>query len=64
MRNMASPHPKKARRSLRGSALPNAPAFKYRPQFGIVVMCCDEARQRLIYNWLNERGLDLKVVCV
>lgn len=43
---------------------PAKPAFKYKPKFGIVVLCDDERHQRRVYNALRRQGLKLKVVCV
>lgn len=38
--------------------------FCYRSQYGIVVVCKDEAEQMKIYERLKKEGLTLKVVCV
>lgn len=38
--------------------------FTYKPQFGVIVICKDEADQRSIYDWLIQNGLMVKVVCV
>ena len=38
--------------------------FKYKQQYGIVVLCADEGQQREIYETLLKIGLKLKVVCV
>ena len=38
--------------------------FKYKSQFGVVVICADEREQELIYNELSKLGYKLKVVCV
>ena len=38
--------------------------FKYKQQYGIVVLCADEKQQREIYETLLIMGLKLKVVCV
>lgn len=38
--------------------------FKYKNQFGVVVICADEADQELVYNTLHKLGYKLKVVCV
>lgn len=38
--------------------------FKYKPQFGLVIRCKDEAQQRQLYASLLEQGLKAKVVCV
>lgn len=36
----------------------------YREQFGVVVLCDDEANQRAVYDRLRAEGLKLKVVTV
>ena len=38
--------------------------FKYKPQFGLVVPCKDEAEQRRRYTRLVKLGMAPKVVCV
>lgn len=38
--------------------------FKYRPQFGIIVICDDEEQQNRRYESLLKRGWRLKVVAV
>jgi hypothetical protein len=38
--------------------------FKYRSQYGVVVICEDEKHQQKIYAQLAKLGLKLKVVCV
>ena len=38
--------------------------FKYKPQFGLVVPCKDEAQQRQRYARLAKLGMTPKVVCV
>jgi hypothetical protein len=38
--------------------------FKYKPQYGVVVVCDDEKHQQKIYEQLAKLGLKLKVVCV
>lgn len=38
--------------------------FKYKPQFGLVVPCKDEAEQRRRYTRLVKLGMTPKVVCV
>ncbi len=46
---------------------PNPPGkngFKYREQFGIVVICDDAAHQERLYAALKAQGLKLKVVVV
>ena len=38
--------------------------FKYKPQYGVVVICEDEAEQQDIYERLLADGYKLKVVTV
>lgn len=38
--------------------------FNYKSQYGVVVVCKDEADQKEIYERLKKEGLTLKVVCV
>ncbi len=38
--------------------------YKYKPQFGIIVMCRDEAEQKRRYEQLSTKGWGLKVVTV
>lgn len=38
--------------------------FKYKPQFGLVVPCKDEADQQRCYARLVKLGMTPKVVCV
>lgn len=38
--------------------------FKYKEQFGVIVICADEKEQESIYEQLRRMGLKLKVVCV
>lgn len=38
--------------------------FKYKPQFGLVIQCKDEAQQQQLYASLLAQGLKAKVVCV
>lgn len=38
--------------------------FKYKQQYGVVVICKDEAEQREIYERLRAEGYTLKVVAV
>lgn len=40
------------------------PGFKYKPQFGVVVICKDERDQARTYNRLQRAGYKLKVVTV
>ena len=43
---------------------PGKNGFKYREQFGIVVVCDDAAHQERVYAALKAQGLKLKVVVV
>lgn len=46
---------------------PNPPGkngFKYREQFGIVVICDDAEHQERVYKQLQEQGFKLRVVVV
>lgn len=46
---------------------PNPPGkngFKYREQYGVVVICDDAAHQERVYNLLLAQGLKLRVVVV
>ncbi len=38
--------------------------FKYKEQFGVIVICSGEEEQKGVYEKLREMGLKLKVVCV
>ena len=38
--------------------------YKYRPQYGVIVHCKDEAHQQALYKQLTALGLKVKVVCV
>lgn len=38
--------------------------FKYKAQYGVVVLCADEKQQREIYKQLVKMGFKLKIVCV
>jgi hypothetical protein len=38
--------------------------FKYKPQYGLVIKCRDEAQQQRLYATLLGQGLKAKVVCV
>lgn len=43
---------------------PGRNGFKYRPQFGLIIQCSDEADQQQTYARLRRQGFKLKVVCV
>lgn len=38
--------------------------FNYSEQYGVIVMCADEAEQEQIYNRLTDEGFTCKVVAV
>ncbi|WP_321914829.1 hypothetical protein [Paraburkholderia sp. J11-2] len=44
--------------------IPGRNGFKYRPQYGVIVVCRNEAEQRSIYEALRAQGHKVKVVCV
>lgn len=39
-------------------------SYTYRPQYGLVILCKDEAEQIEMFNKLKGQGLQLKVVTV
>ena len=43
---------------------PGRNGFKYRPQFGLIVRCQDEADQKRVFEDLTAKGYSPKVVCV
>lgn len=43
---------------------PGKNGFKYKQQYGVVVLCTDEKHQQQVYTALKEQGLKLKVVAV
>ncbi len=45
-------------------AAPGVNGYKYREQFGIVIVCTDAAHQEQLYGELKASGHKLKVVCV
>lgn len=57
-RDQAQAGPKAARRP------PGRNGFRYREQFGLVVVCRDEPHQALLYGELTKAGHKVKVVCV
>lgn len=38
--------------------------YTYKPQYGVIVVCKDEAEQKAIFERLSAEGLTLKIVCV
>ena len=64
---VAAPHSSQRKRAASVRPLPAAktPSFKYRPQFGLVIVCEDETHQRQTYERLTALGLaKIKVVVV
>jgi hypothetical protein len=45
-------------------AVPGRNGFKYREQFGVIVLCKNERDQARVYNVLRRRGHDCRVVTV
>ncbi|WP_198363715.1 hypothetical protein [Burkholderia ubonensis] len=43
---------------------PGRNGYKYKQQYGVVVVCRDEAEQQAAYQALRKQGYKLKVVCV
>lgn len=43
---------------------PGENGFKYRQQYGLVVVCRDEAHQQQLYARMVKQGIKPKVVCV
>jgi len=43
---------------------PQKKSYTYKPQFGLVIICTDEAEQIEMFNKLQKQGLTLKVVTV
>ena len=43
---------------------PGQNGFKYRPKFGLVVVCKDETHQQVLFKRLTKLALNIKVVCV
>lgn len=38
--------------------------YTYKPQYGVIVVCKDEAEQKAVFERLYAEGLTLKIVCV
>lgn len=53
-----------AKTACKPASRPGENGFKYRPQYGLVVICETEAHQQRIYGRLLKQGLKPKVVCV
>lgn len=43
---------------------PGRNGFRYREQYGVIVICADEHHQALMYEQLHGQGFKLKVVAV
>jgi predicted 3-demethylubiquinone-9 3-methyltransferase (glyoxalase superfamily) len=43
---------------------PGKNGFKYREQYGIIILCKDEKAQEQLFNKLKSEGYKLKVVTV
>ena len=43
---------------------PGRNGYRYKPQFGLIVPCRDEADQQLVFGKLSALGYKPKVVCV
>ena len=39
-------------------------SYTYKPQYGVIVICRDEAEQKAVFERLKQDSLTLKVVCV
>lgn len=48
----------------RAHAKPGQNGFKYREQYGVVVICKNERHQARVYNVLRRRGMECRVVTV
>ena len=49
---------------LKARPAPGRNGFRYRQQYGVIVMCKNERHQARLYNVLRRRGLECKVVTV
>lgn len=45
-------------------AAPGVNGYKYREQYGVVIVCKEAAQQEQLYGRLKAEGLKVKVVCV
>lgn len=43
---------------------PGRNGYRYRPQFGLIVVCRDEDDQQRVFAQLKREGYDPRVVCV
>lgn len=46
------------------SKRPGKNGFKYRPQYGVIIVCRNESEQISVYGRLKQQGYKLKVVTV
>lgn len=60
----SSPAKRRQRFPKRPIERPGQNGFNYRPQYGLVLVCDDEAHQQRLYGRLAKQGLRPKVVCV
>jgi hypothetical protein len=44
------------------AGIEDAPTSKYREQYGVIVVCSDEAHQRRVYEELSGSGHEVRVV--
>lgn len=44
--------------------LPGVNGFKYKPRYGVIVLCDDEGHQQRVFDDLRAKGYRLKVVAV
>jgi len=43
---------------------PGQNGFKYKPQFGVIIICPDETAQQRAFETLKSSGHKVRVVCV
>lgn len=43
---------------------PGRNGYKYKQQYGVIVLCTDEAHQQAVYRALRQAGYKLRVVAV
>lgn len=44
--------------------MPGINGFKYKEQYGVIILCKDAAEQQALFNKLKSEGYKLKVVTV
>ena len=52
------------RRAVSDRKAPARNGYRYRPQYGLIVPCKDEADQQRVFERLTRQGYQPKVVCV